>query len=87
MEMNDMLPEDNETSGGKTNNEKKVDRIEALKQRLIATKDIKNIRPDKVHKLTTEAFNVPKEWSGTGNEVMKKNLKSLIKLERSKEIY
>lgn len=75
MEMNDMLPEDNETSGGKTNNEKKVDRIEALKQRLIATKDIKNIRPDKVHKLTTEAFNVPKEWSGTGNEVMKKNLK------------
>ncbi len=75
MEMNDMLPDDNEESIGKKNNEKRVDRIEALKQRLIATKDIKNIRPDKVHKLTTEAFNVPKEWSSNGTDVMKKNLK------------
>lgn len=75
MEMNDMLPDDNEISIGKKNNEKRVDRIEALKKRLIATKDIKQIRPDKIHKLTNEAFSVPKEWSSNGTEVMKKNLK------------
>jgi hypothetical protein len=75
MDMNDMLPENIDESGNKKNNEKRVDRIEALKQRLIATKDIKKIRPDKVHKLTSEAFNVSKNWSNTGTEVMKKNLK------------
>lgn len=52
-----------------------TDRIEALKQRLIATKDISKIRPEKVHKLTREALDVPKEWSQKSTKVMKKGLK------------
>lgn len=62
--MDDMIPEKNE-----------INRIEALKQRLIGTKDIKNIRPDKVHKLTQEVFNVSRQWQDQGVNVMKKNLK------------
>lgn len=62
--MDDMIPEKNN-----------IDRIEALKQRLIGTKDIKKIRPDKVHKLTQQAFDVPRQWAEKAPEGMKKNLK------------
>lgn len=60
-----MVPENN------SNN----DRIEALKQRLITTKDISQIRPEKVHQLTKQALDVPREWSKKGTETMTKTLK------------
>ena len=68
--MDDMRPENGPNKEGGV-----FDRIEALKQRLIATKDIKKIRPDKIHKLTQQAWNVPREWAESGNNVMKRSLR------------
>lgn len=63
--MDDMIPENNNNT----------DRIEALKQRLIATKDIDKIRPEKVHELSRNLVDVPREWSKKGSESVTKKLK------------
>lgn len=63
--MDDMVPENN----------KNIDRIEALKQRLIATKDIDKIRPKKVHELSQSLVDVPKEWTKKGSQNVANKLK------------
>lgn len=63
--MDDMVSENN----------KNIDRIEALKQRLIATKDIDKIRPKKVHELSQNLVDVPKEWAKKGSQGVTNKLK------------